>query len=85
MTLGTLLRRLTGMATSHPGLRGERDFVATHRHRKGGDYRLLARGILESDRSAVAIYDDAEGTIWVRDLAEFEDGRFTEILPSHRA
>lgn len=51
----------------------------THRHRKGGLYRLLGQGILESDRRQVAIYDDAEGTVWVRPLTEFEDGRFDAI------
>lgn len=51
----------------------------THRHKKGGLYRLLGFGILESDRSDVAIYDDADGTVWVRDRAEFEDGRFRPV------
>ncbi len=52
---------------------------ATHRHRKGGRYRVLHTGIYEPDRSDVVIYDDAEGTIWVRPLAEFNDGRFTSL------
>ena len=56
-----------------------RRFVPTHRHRKGGLYRKLAEGVLEADRSAVVIYDDAEGTIWVRDAGEFGDGRFTPL------
>lgn len=51
----------------------------THRHKKGGRYRLLGYGVLEADRSRVAIYDDAQGTVWVRDAAEFEDGRFTSV------
>jgi len=54
-------------------------FVPTHRHKKGGVYRLLAYGVYEADRSDVAIYDDAEGNIWVRSLEEFEDGRFSPI------
>lgn len=54
-------------------------WAATHRHRKGGLYRLLHEGINEPDRSPVAIYDDADGTIWVRPWAEFHDGRFTPI------
>lgn len=62
---------------------GAMPFVATHRHKKGGLYRLLSTGVLEADRSLVAIYDDAEGTVWVRSLAEFEDGRFTPITPDH--
>ena len=52
-------------------------WTPTHRHRKGGLYRLVAHGILESDRSDVVIYDDAEGTTWVRPAAEFYDGRFS--------
>ena len=55
------------------------DWVPTHRHRKGGLYRFISRGILETDRSTVVIYDDAQGTVWVRPTSEFEDGRF-EVL-----
>lgn len=72
------LRNLFGSPALARGL-GRTPFVATHRHKKGGQYRLLARGILEADRSEVAIYDDKDGTIWVRPLAEFEDGRFSPI------
>ena len=52
---------------------------ATHRHAKGGLYRLLCYGVAEADRSPVAIYDDAVGTVWVRAAAEFDDGRFTPL------
>ena len=58
-----------------------RPWAATHRHRKGGLYRELARGVLEADRSDVVIYDDAEGAIWVRSAAEFDDGRFAPVAP----
>ena len=51
----------------------------THRHRKGGLYRLICEGVNEADRSAVVIYDDAEGTTWVRSKDEFNDGRFTPL------
>lgn len=54
---------------------------ATHQHKKGGYYRLITYGTLESDRSPVAIYDDAVGTVWVRAASEFDDGRFTPLLP----
>jgi len=53
----------------------------THRHKKGGYYRLISYGTLEADRSAVCIYDDAVGTVWVRAASEFEDGRFTPLTP----
>ena len=48
----------------------------THRHRKGGFYRILGDGILEADGRFMTIYDDAEGTTWIRSTAEFDDGRF---------
>ncbi|MCF2903407.1 hypothetical protein L0666_00265 [Octadecabacter sp. CECT 8868] len=51
----------------------------THKHRKGGLYRLLSYGTYEADMSPVALYDDAVGTIWVRSKAEFDDGRFTPL------
>lgn len=54
-------------------------WAPTHRHRKGGLYRELARGTNESDRSPVVIYDDDSGTIWVRPVIEFDDGRFTPL------
>lgn len=56
-----------------------REWAPTHRHRKGGLYRVLCRGILEADRSDVVIYDDADGQVWVRPVDEFEDGRFVKI------
>lgn len=55
---------------------------ATHRHKKGGLYRVLGKAVLEADRSDVVIYDDADGAVWVRPVAEFEDGRFTPLAPS---
>ncbi len=59
--------------------RGGIPWTASHRHKKGNLYRVLAPAILESDRSEVVIYDDEEGTIWVRSKAEFYDGRFREL------
>lgn len=54
-------------------------WAPTHRHRKGGLYRELARGVLEADHSDAVIYDDATGTIWIRAAVEFDDGRFTRL------
>ena len=54
-------------------------WAPTHRHTKGGLYRLLGYGTLEADRTTVAIYDDASGAVWVRSAAEFDDGRFELI------
>jgi hypothetical protein len=70
--LAALWRRLNGDAEPTP-------WKATHRHKKGGLYRLVGPAILEADRSAVVIYDDAEGTVWVRSAEEFNDGRFTPL------
>lgn len=54
----------------------------THRHKKGGLYRKLGQAVLETDRSDVVIYDDADGTVWVRPIAEFSDNaRFTPLSP----
>ncbi len=78
MTAGILtrLRRAVSRGVAYPDATGWR---ATHRHRKGGLYRRMCDGILEADRSDVVIYDDADGTVWVRARAEFEDGRFTPL------
>jgi hypothetical protein len=51
----------------------------THQHRKGGEYRVISEGVLEADRIDVVIYDDADGTVWVRSKTEFFDGRFSEL------
>jgi hypothetical protein len=72
--LGRLLRR------PRPQVLGQSPWIATHRHKKGGLYRLLGYGTAEADRSAVAIYDDADGNVWVRAAGEFEDpSRFTPL------
>jgi hypothetical protein len=55
---------------------------ATHRHRKGGLYRLLARGRIEATLEPCAIYQSVtDDLVWVRPEAEFEDGRFTRLVP----
>ena len=59
---------------------GKLQWHPTHRHKKGGGYRLLGYGTLEADRSPVAIYDDKDGTVWVRSADEFNDpDRFAPI------
>ncbi|MCF2872085.1 DUF1653 domain-containing protein [Octadecabacter sp. G9-8] len=55
----------------------------THRHKKGGLYRLISFGTDEATRTPVAIYDDQFGTVWVRAAAEFEQvERFAPLDPS---
>ena len=51
----------------------------THRHKKGGLYRVIAEGLNEADRLPVVVYDDAHGQVWVRSAQEFWDGRFTIV------
>lgn len=51
----------------------------THRHRKGGLYRVIARGEIEADLTPCVIYDDRAGRVWVRPAAEFDDGRFVAL------
>lgn len=53
----------------------------THRHRKGGLYRVIQRGRIEADLTPAVIYDDREGNVWVRPAAEFDDGRFSPLPP----
>ncbi|MCP1674320.1 hypothetical protein J2T57_001422 [Natronocella acetinitrilica] len=54
-------------------------FTPTHIHRKGGKYRVLHRGLLEATLDPVVVYQAADGLVWVRPAAEFDDGRFTPI------
>jgi len=75
-------RRASKKPRTAPVLPPPGAFNPTHRHKKGGLYRVLGHGILEADRSDVTIYDDAGGTIWVRSTTEFNDGRFAR-LPDH--
>ena len=58
---------------------GSLPWRATHRHRKGGEYRVIGFGTLEADRSEAVIYDDCHGQIWIRARNEFYDGRFVAI------
>lgn len=48
------------------------------RHKKTrGIYTIIGYGKIEKDQTPVAIYEQLyEGSIWVRPISEFEDGRF---------
>ena len=51
-----------------------------YRHRKGGLYRVIARGLLERDLTPVVVYRAlSDGTYWVRPAEEFDDGRFEAL------
>lgn len=58
---------------------GKPAWEPTHRHRKGGLYRELHRGLLEADLTRVVIYEDRLGNVWVRPAREFDDGRFVRL------
>lgn len=51
----------------------------THRHRKGGLYRVITRAQLEADLAPAVVYEGQDGRVWVRPAAEFDDGRFVPI------
>ena len=40
---------------------------------------MIGPAVLETDRSDVVIYDDADGAVWVRPVEEFNDGRFSQL------
>ena len=75
-TINHFSRRVLGPAGAD---RPTKDWTPTHQHKKGGLYRRLTEAVYEPDRSDVVIYDDADGTVWVRPKPEFEDGRFTPL------
>lgn len=52
-----------------------------YRHVKtNGVYVVMAIGRLESDLTEVVVYQSVEnGSVWVRNKSEFEDGRFVRI------
>lgn len=49
------------------------DWRPTHRHYKGGLYRVIARGRMVYDLRNVVIYETKHGSIWVRPADEFDD------------
>ncbi len=51
----------------------------THRHRKGGLYRLIGYGNHTETGELFAVYWDADGKLWPRPAAMFDDGRFTPL------
>ena len=59
----------------------------THRHvNRGTEYEVVGQGIMQAppagsqDEASVTVYRDHDGKLWVRETAEFNDGRF-EVLP----
>ena len=61
-------------------------FNPTHRHKKlGSEYEVIGEATLKIDTTfltngeQVAVYRDVAGKLWVRSVAEFNDGRFETI------
>lgn len=63
----SLLRRLAAQGNG---------WRPTHRHYKGGLYRVVALGRIEADLSPVVIYDNENGETWVRPADEFNGYAF---------
>jgi hypothetical protein len=48
--------------------------------KRGSTYEYVSGGLIEATLTVCAIYKaEADGTTWVRPLAEFMDGRFVRI------
>jgi hypothetical protein len=62
------------------GIRGR-----IYRHKKRGSlYRVLEIGNMqcaspEHDEALMIVYEGLDGCVWVRPLAEFQDGRFEQV------
>jgi hypothetical protein len=57
----------------------ESPWQPTHRHYKGGLYRELHRALHSETEEALVVYQSADGRIWVRSAAMFD-----EALPDGR-
>jgi hypothetical protein len=77
-----ILRERTEGLFRHSAARADMlsEWTATHRHVKSGKLvRVITlEGVIEATMAAAAIYDEADGTTWIRPLEEFNDGRFVE-------
>jgi hypothetical protein len=51
----------------------------THRHRKGGLYRLIGYAHHTEEVAVVAVYADSDGVLWARPAEMFDDGRFQPV------
>jgi hypothetical protein len=55
-------------------------WTPTHRHYKGGLYRVIGCAMHTESEKMLVIYDDAEGRLWARPEPMFNHpGRFTPI------
>lgn len=54
------------------------EFIPTHRHYKGGLYKVLHTGKMEHNLEEVVIYTGKEGDVWVRPLTVFNE-KFTAL------
>jgi len=63
-------------------LRRAAEWQPTHRHYKGGLYRLIAFARHSEAAEEFAIYESQDRQVWARPKAMFEDGRFTTLIHS---
>lgn len=62
-------------------------FTPTHRHRKGGLYRLTGAATFAGEYQpregdVLMVYEGPDGRLWARIRSEFYDGRFETLLPA---
>lgn len=48
------------------------EFIATHKHYKGGLYQKIGEGKWEENLTPVVIYRNKDGEVWVRPKTSFE-------------
>lgn len=70
-TPGCLIARLDAALSATPAAAQGGAWQPTHRHYKGGLYRLIGQGRIEATLQHVAVYENEKGEIWVRPWLEF--------------
>lgn len=79
---GGLVKKDSAFAGWFPLPGSEDGWRPTHRHRKGGRYRLLTdNALIEATMQPAVVYEAVDGQWWVRPSSEFFDGRFTPLPP----
>jgi hypothetical protein len=80
-----LIKARAALSPPSPDTSGDRGgWRPTHRHYKGGLYRVIARAQHTETREMLTIYDDERGNIWARPSAVFDE-YIMEVGPRFRA